>query len=92
MTRTPRVMRTLHHQAGKLADRTQMLSDYAGTLREHVSGRSLAYVSAGLALAGTGAAAAAGGFAGPAAGPAGPGGQHQPGYRTSFGQPAPGPT
>ncbi len=31
MTRTPRVMRTLHDEAGKLADRTQKLSDYAGT-------------------------------------------------------------
>ncbi|HEY3902435.1 MAG TPA: hypothetical protein VGM14_00835 [Streptosporangiaceae bacterium] len=51
------------------SDRTEKLSGYAGTLREHVSGRSLAYVGAGLALAGTGAAAAAGGFAGPAAGP-----------------------
>ena len=71
MTRTPRVMRTLHDQAGKLADRTHKLSDYAGTLREQANGRSLAYVGAGLALAGTGAAAAAGGFAGPAARQAG---------------------
>jgi len=70
LTRTPRVMRTLHDQAGKLHDRTEKLSDYAGTLRERLSGRSLAYVGAGLALAGTGAAAAAGGFAGPTAGTA----------------------
>jgi hypothetical protein len=60
LTRTPRVVRTLHDQAGKLPG-------YAENLRERISGRSLAYAGAGLALAGTGAAA---GFAGPAAGPA----------------------
>lgn len=62
MTRTPRVMRTLH-------DRTEKLTGYTSALRDRLSGRPLAYVGAGLALAGTGAAAAAGGFAGRCAGP-----------------------
>ncbi|HET7013270.1 MAG TPA: hypothetical protein VFI65_05140 [Streptosporangiaceae bacterium] len=62
MTRIPRVIPVLQDQASKLPG-------YAGNLRERVSGKSLAYVGAGLALAGTGAAAAAGGFAGSPAGP-----------------------
>jgi hypothetical protein len=55
-----------------LHDRAEKLPGYTENLREHISGRSLGYVGAGLALAGTGAAAAAGGFAGPAAGQARP--------------------
>ncbi len=53
-----------------LRDQASKLHGYAGTLRERVGGKSLAYVGAGLALAGTGVAVAAGGFAGTAPGPA----------------------